>query len=53
MIKAIKYKSLDALSSVVEHEGKVMTSKQHLIYELILLVLVTLSFNAIYVWLGR
>ncbi|MDG4969820.1 hypothetical protein [Lactococcus lactis] len=53
MIKAIKYKSLDALSSVVEHEGKVMTSKQRLIYELILLVLVTLSFNAIYVWLGR
>ncbi|WKB49892.1 hypothetical protein QYH60_13520 (plasmid) [Lactococcus lactis subsp. lactis] len=53
IIKAIKYKSLDALSSVVEHEGKVMTSKQRLIYELILLVLVTLSFNAIYIWLGR
>lgn len=53
MIKAIKYKSLDAFSSVVEHEGKVMTSKQRLIYELILLVLVTLSFNAIFVWLGR
>ena len=53
MIKAIKYKSLDALSSVVEHEGKVMTSKQRLIYELILLVLVTLSFNTIFVWLGR
>lgn len=50
--KAIKYKSTEAIFSVIENEGKVMTSKQRLIYELVLLALVVVLVNAFYVWLS-
>ncbi|AYG02026.1 hypothetical protein [Lactococcus allomyrinae] len=50
--KAIQYQSPAAISSIMAHEGKVMTVKQRQIYALIVLVLVSLLFNALYGWVG-